>query len=251
MKNRTAIYDFLSNMISDSLIVLDFGQKSFNHISKNGLISCISTDETLDYDCFKKIIHPNDRCFLEDVYNTIQDSFNNNELSINKIDYFSFLLRIDNNLSSNEKSSYFMTYVKLKPQWENEQIQYGFCLLSASVIREQDNRLLAYFNNMDYSSYSFRTKKWEYFLFSPLTNRQKEMLMWAQQGFSMKETAAKMCVSDKTIENTRSSLFEKFGVSSIEQVIQYASNRRLIDYFSFLHPENEIKTKATNRDKRK
>ena len=226
-------YKFLSSAISDLFIVFDFYQNKIIHVSNNGLILCGIKEKIHDFDYLKKIIHPNDRYFLKDVYNIIQNSFYHNELSIDKIDYFSFLLRINNCLSSNEKSNYIMTYVKLKLHWENEQFRYGFCLLSASAIREQSNRLLAYYDNMNYSNYSFRTKKWEYFPFSPLTIRQKEMLIWTQHGFSLKETATKMNLSDKTIENIRSLLFEKFGVNSIEQAIQYASNRKLIDCFSF------------------
>lgn len=227
-ESKFSAYDFLSSMIPDSFLVLDFDQKSFNHMSGNGLISCNYTNDTFDYDCFKNIISPNDRDFWEEVYRIIQDSLNNNILSIEQINYFSFLLRINSDLSSNGKSSYFMTYMKLKPQWENNRLRYGICILSASVIRKQNNQLVAYYKNMDYSTYSFKTKKWTYHSFSPLSKRQKEVLIWAQQGFSLKETAYKMNVTDKTIENIRSTLFEKFGVNSIEQAIQYASNRRLI-----------------------
>jgi len=37
-----------------------------------------------------------------------------------------------------------------------------------------------------------------------------------------------MNISEKTIENIRKTIFEKLGVNTIEQAIQYASNRRLI-----------------------
>lgn len=232
------ICDFLSSMIGESIIVFDF-----NCISK----SVFYVERIFDYECFIKIIHPNDRIFLEDVCSTIRNAITNNELEIDDINYFSFLLQMSSGLSSNEKSDYFMTYVKLKPQFDNGRLSKGICLLSASVMRKQDNRLLAYYKNMDYSSYSFQKKEWEYFPFSPLTDRQKEMLIWAQQGFSLKETAVKMTVSGKTIENMRSSLFEKLGVSSIEQAIQYASNRRLINYLSFIHSENETKTTKQNK----
>ena len=81
---------------------------------------------------------------------------------------------------------------------------------------------------MDYSYYSFRTNQWKHYIYSPLSKRQKEALIWAQQGLSLKETANKMNISEKTIENIRKTIFEKLGVNTIEQAIQYASNRRLI-----------------------
>lgn len=227
-ENYFIICDFLSSVISDSVVVFDFIQNSFHYVLKSCCSSCCCVEEKFDCDCFKKKIHPNDRFFFEKIYRIVQDSLNKNELSKDQVNYFSFLLRINNDLSSNKKSNYFMTYVKLKPQWENEQLRYGICILSASVIRKQDNQLFVYYKNMDYSSYSFVTRKWIYHSFSPLNKRQKQVLIWAQQGLSLKETADKMNVSNKMIENIRTTLFEKFEVNSIEQAIQYASNRRLI-----------------------
>lgn len=248
----SVLYDFLSDMMADMFLVFDFDQKCFRCIPNDSFILCGYTRETpvtFGYDYFEKRIHPDDDFFLKNVYNIIVDSFINDNLSVNQVNYFSFLVRIKSSFLSNGKSNYFMVYVKLKSQWENAHLRYGICILSASVIQKQDNQLFVYYKNMDYSNYSFRTKKWEYFSFYPLSNKQKEMLIWAQQGFSLKETAIKMNVSDKTIESMRHTLFEKFGVSSIEQAIQYAFNRRLIDLSSFICSEIEPKIIKQNKPK--
>lgn len=228
MKNRTAIYDFLSSMISDSFIVFDFSQNNIDYISKKGLLSCCLAEKDVDYGSFRKIIYPTDRVFWEGLYESIRESIDNDILPKDKVDYFSFLLRIGTNQFTSGKSDYFMTYVRLKPFWEKGRLQYGIFLFSASIIREQDNQLFVYYKDMDYSTYSFKTKRWTYHLYSSLSKRQKEVLIWAQQGLSLKETAVKMNVVNKTVESIRTSLFEKLGVNSIEQAIQYAFNRRLI-----------------------
>lgn len=230
-------YDFLSSMLAETLIVFDFVQKKIRYMSNNNLILYDSVQEPpkeIDYDFLKQGIHPEDISFWEDIHDIILNSLNNDELVVDQINYFSFLLRLKNMLSSSGLCDYTMAYVKLKPQWLNEQLRYGICLLSASVIRKQDNRLCVHYKNLDYLDYSFKTKEWKHYLFSPLSKRQKEMLMWAQQGLSLKETAVKMNVSDKTIESMRCTLFEKLGVNTIEQAIQYASNRRLICHFPFI-----------------
>ncbi|WP_278704681.1 response regulator transcription factor [Parabacteroides goldsteinii] len=224
-------YDFLSSMMTEAIVVLDFAQNSFQYIPNNDLILCGYTQEALKdlgSDFFKKIIHPKDISFWGDIYDAILKYLSSEELPIDQVNYFSFLLRIKSSLSSKRKSDYIMTYVKLKPQWLEEQLRYGICLFSVSIRRKQDNQLYVHYKNMDYSDYSFKTKKWKHHQFIPLSKRQKEMLICAQQGLSLKETAEKMNVADKTIESIRWTLFEKFGVNTIEQAIQYASNRRLI-----------------------
>lgn len=224
-------YDFLSDMIAEMVVVFDFERKNFQYIPNNDLILSGDRKEksvAFDYDFFKKVIHPEDVLFWEDINDAILKSLNNDEFPAGQLNYFSFLLRINYSLSAKVKSDYLMTYVKLKPQLLNGQLRYGVCLLSASVIRKQTNQLSAHYRSMNHSNYSFKVKKWAHFQFAPLSKRQKEVLIWSQQGFSIKETADKMNVANKTVECIRQALFEKFEVNSIEQAIQYATNRRLI-----------------------
>lgn len=216
------IYYFLSNMIDDSFFIFDFD---------DFLKGIISFGKLFEYKTINKSVHPNDLIFLKDVCCIIRDSFNNKDLLLEDICYFAFLLQISHVSQADEYADYFMTYVKLKPLSENGQLRIGLCMLSASILREQEYRLVVYYKNKDYSVYSFLKKRWEYFSFSPLTVRQKEMLIWARQGYSLKESAVKMGISEKTVENMRRAIFEKFGVSTIEQAVLYALNRQLIDSF--------------------
>ena len=224
-------YDFLSNMMTEALVVLDFKRRTFQYIPNHDLILCGYTQETpkmIGYNFFKEVIHPEDMPLWINIHNTLLDSLNNNKLPAEQVNYFSFLLRVKSFLSSNKKSDYLMTYVKLKPRWVDKQLRYGICMLSPSVVQKPDHQLYVHYNNMDYADHSFEINKWKHYQFSPLNKKQKEMLVWAQQGFSLKETADKMNVTTKTIENIRKVLFEKIGVNTIEQAIQYASNRKLI-----------------------
>lgn len=230
-------YDFLSSMLTETLVIFDFVQKEIRYMSNNNLILYDSVQEPpkeINYDFFKQGIHQEDISFWGDIHDIILNSLDNDELVVDQINYFSFLLRVKIMLSYSGLCDYAMVYVKLKPQWLNEQLRYGICLLSASVIRKQSNRLCVHYKNLDYLDYSFKTKKWKHYQFDPLSKRQKEMLLWAQHGLSLKETAVKMNVSDKTIESMRCRLFEKLGVNTIEQAIQYASNRRLISHFPII-----------------
>lgn len=224
-------YGLLSSMMTEAVVVLDFEHNKIRNISDNGLLlqNCMSDNlDTMSFVYFKKLICPEDLRFGEEILDIVLNSISNENLESDEIDYFSFLLRIKNPLSSNHKPNYIMMYVKLKPQWDNFKLRYAVSLFSISVIRKQNYQLCVHYENKDRSEYSAKSRTWEYYSYSPLSRRQREMLIWAQQGFSLKETAEKMNVADKTIECMRHTLFEKLGVNSIEQAIQYAFNRRLM-----------------------
>lgn len=227
--NEQMIYESLSTIINDILLVFDFNTMRLfmpNSVLTANFFSS-NTQETYDYTCLKDLIIPNDIIFLKKAFGIIRNETKSN-LKPENINYFSFFLRLKNPLMKTSNNGCLTFYVKLKPLWGDNQLQYGIGLLSASVIHVKENHLFVYYKNMDYSYYSFQTNQWKHYTYSPLSKRQKEVLIWAQQGLSLKETASKMNISAKTIENIRKTIFEKLGVNTIEQAIQYASNRRLI-----------------------
>ena len=225
-------YELLSGMMAEALVVIDFKKRNFRYVPNHDLFLCGYARETpkqLGYDFFKEVIYPKDLPSWIEIHDAIEDGLNNNELpAYNNINYCSFRLRVKSSLSSKKNPGYLTIYVKLKPIWSNGQLHYGVCLLSASVIQKPDRQLHVHYNDMDQAEYSFKTRKWTFHPFHPLSKRQKEMLVWSHQGYYVKEIAEKMCVSNNTIESIRQTLYEKFGVNSIEQALKYALNRRLI-----------------------
>lgn len=210
----------LLNLVERSGIVFDF---------LNAANNAIFVEKSVNYECLKSSIHSDDMDYLKKVFEVVRDTFQIKEIALDEIDHFAFLLQLGYDFSSKGEYVYCMTYVRLIPLLKDGELLAGYCQLSASIQRKQDNKLIVYYKNKDYSIYSFSRKEWMYYQYSPLTARQKEMLIWARQGYSLKETAEKMNISSKTIQNMRRIVFEKFGVSSIEQALQYASNRQLMD----------------------
>jgi len=118
-------YEFLSSMMTEALVVLDFTRKNFRYVPNHDLFLCGYKRETpkqLGYDFFKKVIYPKDLPSWIEINDAIEDGLNNDELPAhNSINYCSFRLRIKNALSSNKNTEYLMIYVKLKPIWTDEQ----------------------------------------------------------------------------------------------------------------------------------
>ena len=55
-----------------------------------------------------------------------------------------------------------------------------------------------------------------------LTEREKEVIACFGDGLSYKETAAKLCLSPRTVETHRNAVMEKLGLHSLAELIKYA-----------------------------
>ena len=63
---------------------------------------------------------------------------------------------------------------------------------------------------------------------SSLSSREKEILRLLGEGYSTKEIADKLVISQSTIHSHRSNLMTKLGLSNRRELIQYARQRGLI-----------------------
>lgn len=63
---------------------------------------------------------------------------------------------------------------------------------------------------------------------APLTNREREVLLLTAKGFSIKEIAFELNISDKMVEVHRAKLKKKLGLGSIAQLTVYAVRTGLI-----------------------
>jgi len=223
----------LSSLINEALLVVDFQQENFLFVANHDLFLCGYSPEKvkgLGFKFFEEALHPNDYPLWNDIRETIKNRINEDEMSADEINYFSFTLRFRCPLiekKKNQPKKYIMVYWKLKPQWINGEPRLGICLLSGSVLQKSGN-LCVYYKNRDHAEYNFKTGKWQMNTFSPLSKRERGILLLAHQGLYQKEKADQLGVKEKTVENIKSILFEKLGVSSLGQAVQYASNRRLI-----------------------
>ena len=235
-------FEDLSNMIPEALVILDFQQNTFLHVPCHDLFLCGYSQEEvreLGFKFFKKALHPEDIQLWNRIYNLIFKSQNNGDFTKEKINYFSFTLRFKSSFSKGKKNRYNMVYFKLKLKFIDEEPRFGICFLSCSVMPNSGN-LNVYFYNQEHAEYAFDKRKWMKNSSFQLTGRERELLMWTQQGLSQKEIAEKFGVEEKTVENSKYSLFRKIdgrldGISegeleikSIIKALQYASNRRLI-----------------------
>ena len=65
--------------------------------------------------------------------------------------------------------------------------------------------------------------------YETLTPREQEIMVLLAEGYSAKETAAKLFISPKTVENHRTSIMNKLGLHSTLELVRYAARLGLID----------------------
>ena len=65
--------------------------------------------------------------------------------------------------------------------------------------------------------------------YETLTPREQEITVLLAEGYSAKETAAKLFISPKTVENHRTSIMNKLGLHSTLELVRYAARLGLID----------------------
>ena len=180
------------------------------------------------YYFFKTVIHPDDLSLWRDIHVTILKSLYDNKLQAERINFFGCTLRIKSFLSEeNKKPDYLMVYLKIKPKFQHGIPRWGICLLSVAVSKNPGN-LCVYYDNNDYSTYSFRVGKWIFHSFTPLSKREKQILVWSQKGLTNKEMADKLHLSVKMVEEVKTSLFVEHNLKSFSKKLQYANNRCLI-----------------------
>lgn len=63
----------------------------------------------------------------------------------------------------------------------------------------------------------------------PVTTREREILELISQGFSTKEIASRLYISEETVKSHRHHLFGKFSARNSPHLIQKALNEGILD----------------------
>ena len=244
----------LSDMMSETLVVIDFQKEKILHVPQHFLFLYGYTPEKLKkegYDFFHDALHPDDLPLWKDMYVIILKSLYNNELKAKDIRFLGCTLRIKSFLSEEgEEPEYLMTCLRIKPKFHHDIPVWGICLFSVAVAPKPGN-LRVYYKNHDYETYSFKSRKWTFHPSAPLSIRDKQILVWSQQGLSNQQIADKLRLTVKSVEKAKTSLFEELGIveeqnlTSFSKKFQYAINHCLI----YQSPAMESK-KGTEKHKK-
>lgn len=226
----------LSSITTESLYVIDIPQRQFCYISPDDLFLCgFSVEEAMEqgYDFYSKIIYPEDLPVWTEILNVVCQYLRNYKEKLDERNYFSCTFRLLRKYSFTPRPLSQMIYHRIQPMWIANKLRYLICWIGSSTIKKAGNLRLYNKGGSTYEEYSFVTKRWKQNTIEPLTEREKVILMLAQQGKSTVEIAKNLCKAHFTIRNQIKSLFSKLKVHSMQEAIEIAS------YHGMLHSQQK------------
>jgi DNA-binding NarL/FixJ family response regulator len=242
--------DTFANLCIEAIYVIDFKKRCFSYVSNHDLfLYGHSKSEVLrlGYDFYSEIVHKDDLPQLAKMHQEIlkclciPDNVNDDDIF-----YFSCTFRVKNYMHKGKRPKYLMVYQKLIPKFVNNEIRYGICLLTSSVVKNTGNLRLYYKNNPYFDKYSFITKKWEKQNIEYLTEQEAKIFILVKQGKILKEIADEINISYKTLQSIIALFYKDFKMHNIEEATIYITNHLML-YHSHNH---EIKEQRPKKNKK-
>jgi DNA-binding CsgD family transcriptional regulator len=221
----------VSNIMTESLYVVDLHKRSFLFVADHDLFLCGHSPEEvtqLGYAFYPQIYHPDDLHLHTDIQDVIRKHLYASGADLSDLNYYSFTLRMRNYLEYGQRSEYLMVYHRVRPVIIREKMQIVFYALSSSVIEKSGNLRIYYKTNLTFDEYSFEVKRWQKRKVEKLTKQEQRILKLAKQGKNAVEISKSLCLSYHTVRNEKMRIFDKLGVHSIEEAIVFATNHRMI-----------------------
>lgn len=224
-------FEQFASMIPGNVYVLDIIQEKICYAKADELFLCsFSIEEMmgLGYDFYARIICTEDLSLWKETYKQMLQYLQKYEEEQERIDFFSCTFRLQRILSFVSRPLLQMVYHRMKPVWVDHELRYLICCMEVSTYKGTGNLRLHYKNGMDYSEYNFVTKRWTQKRKEILTERERGILMLAQQGKSAMEMSDILCKGHNTIRNQIKALFVKLGRHTMLEAVELAHNLRMI-----------------------
>jgi DNA-binding CsgD family transcriptional regulator len=204
------------------------------------------------YDFYSKTVHPKDISKLTDMYRIILQilcSRNEHteildEKQVSDISYFSFTLRIMEYPQMRDKPDYLPVHHKLIPIFIKDQIRFGLCRLTYSVISDSDNLRVYYKGIQDFDEYFSSVSKWKRQKTEQMSAQEIMILKYAHYGMNSKQIADTLSMEISTLDHAKTKLFNKLNVENLRQAVIYTTSHLMI-FDPILIIPNTVKKRTT------
>lgn len=178
----------------------------------------IPADKEKDYEYYLQFFNSEDLKMLFDVNNAAFEYWNN--------------------LSDKELIKYTISYdFRFKGVMVNQhytpvlmsenKVWMGMCIVSLSSQKTPGHIMMETGNKMIYE-YSLKLRKWIPQRKIVLTDREKALIRFSAQGYSVSEIAEKFSVSSETIKTQKKVLYKKLNVCTMTEAVSFVVNNCLL-----------------------
>lgn len=219
-------FHMFSAITTECFYVLDIPRKQFLYIKPDDLFLCgYSVEEAMKLGCdfYSKVVYPEDLSLWMEILMIIFQQMDELKEKRGEIDYLSCSFRLVRRYSFLPRPMPQMVYHRMTPIWVNDKLRYLVCLLDSSTVKNAGNLCIYNKNGLAYEEYNFTTKHWKRKKKGMFTERERAILMLAEQGKTTKEIAEVLCKGHNTIRNQIKRIFSKLNVHSILEAIDIAS----------------------------
>ncbi|MEC3881173.1 helix-turn-helix transcriptional regulator [Parapedobacter sp. 10938] len=231
---KTQITDYMDVVLAfakttyNSIYIIDYEKKGFDYVSDNPLFLCGHTADKvkeLGYEFYFQHVIPQDLDLLIKI-NTIGFDFYEqipvNERKEHTISY-------DFHIKSQEGKAILINQ-KLTPMFltKDGKIWKALCIVSLSSEKEAGHIKIYRMGSNQIHTYDLTRNFWKLDEKAKLSDRESEILQLSTRGYTIKEIAEALFISEDTVKFHKRNLCQKLDVSNISEAIAFATNNKLV-----------------------
>ena len=221
------VMDAFSRITYETIYVIDYFKMGFDYASENPLFLCgHSAQEFLEmgYEFYEKYVEEDDLAILTTINEYAFQFFEKLPVEDRKLYTISYDLKLIN------RDKPIFVHQKITPIFltEKGRIWKAICVVSLSMNQDSGNVTITKHGSEKIWHFDLATKKWEESKKESLNEREKQILHFSAQNFSIKEISEKLFLSADTIKFHRRKIFEKLDVSNISEALAFATANKLL-----------------------
>lgn len=212
----------------NSAYVIDYEKKGFEYVSENPLFLCgYTADEVreLGYAFYFQQVIPEDLDLLIKIYTVGFDFYEQIPVSERREYTISYDFHI-----KNQEGNAFLINQKLTPIFltNDGKIWKALCIGSLSSEKESGNIKIHRKGSNQIHSYDLTGGFWKLEEKAQLSDREKEIVQWSARGYTIKEIAEALFITEDTVKFHKRKLCQKLQVANISAAIAYVINNKLV-----------------------
>jgi DNA-binding CsgD family transcriptional regulator len=220
-------FNAVSRAIYQSLYIIDYYKKNFLHVLNNPLFLCGNTAQEVQkmgFMFYLQYVPEKEQKMLIEINAAGFDFFE--KLPANE--KIKCTISCDFHLVNGRKKT--LVNHKLTPILLDKEgrIWLAACIVSLSSHSTSGNVMACIIDRPVFWEYSLKNHSWEEKERIILNEREKEILSFSSQGYTMGEIADKLCVALDTVKFYKKRIFEKMQVKNITEALSFAVNHKLL-----------------------